>query len=261
MVTSLLSSLSVAVVVILLIVFITKHVWYRRNKTYECSSTQNGSVAHLTSTRISMSTAATTSHGNGDVSHSEESYCSLSTKETMVSMATGTDLEHPIRLSSLKELSTSEKSLESIVTADPVTSDPPPSPVTHVVTFVAEPSILTYDHTLSYMGPNPSINPSCFSEFDKISSVSGQLHKTHFVNKPSSSSHNSYIESVLPPNQEDMVSFGSFVSAAQPQAEGGDLVSLGSNSHCTPPPPPSPVTLRSQVDVNDTFSSTASTLV
>lgn len=213
------------------------------------SASQNGSSALLT--RMSVSTAQ-----GGEPSQSEVSFCSLSTltKETHVSSATETDMPCTTKT---KPFYGSDLSVETMVTTDPLASDPPPSPITQKsIAMVPQPSIGTFDPEYaedpdlpSYCGPAPSVNFSYTSEYDKFSSVS-EVKPLSVHRRPPLKAH---FQSQLQRFDLD------YLSGGNPS----DVVSLASNSHCTPPPPPSPVTLRSTCDIHkdDVNYASSSTMV
>lgn len=245
--TSLLLSISTALVLVFVGVLLLKYL--RDKRAPKALPSQNGSSALLT--RMSVSTAL-----GGEASQSEGSVCSMSTltRETYVSSATEPDMSFTIMpgLGTKPIFSGSDHSLETMVA-----SDPPPSPITQKsIAMVPHPSIVTFDPEFlvdpdqhSYRAPNPSVNFSCMSEYDKISSVSEKEKPQSIHRKPPLESHFQ-----LQPFNLD---YGVFPTADSPS----DVVSLASNSHCTPPPPPSPVTLRSNGEflkdnINYTSSST-----
>ena len=251
--TTLLLFLGTSLVLIFLAALLFKYIYDKRVHT--AAASQNGSSARLT--RMSVSTAQ-----GGDPSQSEVSFCSSSTltKETHVSSATETDMPF---LTRAKTFHGSDCSVETMVTTDPLASDPPPSPITQRSVVLPQPSIMTSDPDYpedlpSYRAPNPSVNFSCTSEFDKFSSVSEV--------KPRSVHHKPQLKAHFQPQlqahfQPQLQGFDlDYLSGGNPS----DVVSLASNSHCTPPPPPSPVTFRSTYEISKdecNYASSSSTMV
>lgn len=245
--TALLLSIGTVLVLMFLGVLLLKHFYGKRVPT--AADSQNGSSARLT--RMSVSTTQ-----GGEPSQSEVSFCSLSvlTKETHVSSATEADMPFITRT---KPFHGSDLSVETMVNTDPLASDPPPSPITQKsVAMVPQPSIITFDPEFpedpdlpSYRAPNPSVNFSCTSEYDKFSSVS-EVKPPSVHHKPPLKAH---FQPQLPRFDID------YLSGGNPS----DVVSLASNSHCTPPPPPSPVTLRSTCEIpkDDCNYASSSTMV
>lgn len=242
--TALLLSLGTFLVLVFLAVLLVKYFYDKRAHT--AAASQNGSSARLT--RMSVSTAQ-----GGDPSQSEVSFCSSSTltKETHVSSATETDMPF---LTRAKSFHGSDYSVETMVTTDPLASDPPPSPITQKSVVLPQPSIATFDPEYpedlpSYRAPNPSVNFSCTSEYDKFSSVSEV--------KPRSVHHKPQLKAHFQPQLQGFDL--DYLSGGNPS----DVVSLASNSHCTPPPPPSPVTFRSTYEISkdDCNYASSSTMV
>jgi hypothetical protein len=247
-------SLATVVVLAFLLFLLAKYCRSRRGKSQR---SQNGSAVRLTSS-TAMSTTSTVHYGEtSDVS----SYVTNTdiTKDTNVSMIADPDLLTKYGLRRLSDVS-----VETIVTTDPIGSDPPPSPVT-VKSEAIVPSIVPsqgFDQETVYnlRAPAPSVNMSCYSDFDRVSSVSEQTKRNMrpitIANAKKRTIHfhipadNTYLDYSHPPSE---------VMSGHPPSE---VMSMASNSHCTPPPPPSPVTLRSTIDViQEQDYSSSSTMV
>ena len=226
--------ISATLLVIAFLLFLI--VKYCRSRTASKSRhSQNGSAVRLTSS-TAMSTSSTVQYGEtSDIS----SYVTNTdvTKDTNVSMITDPDLFNKFGLT--RHLS--DVSVETIVTTDPiVSSDPPPSPVTvksEAILPSIEPSTGFDQDTVCLRAPAPSVNLSCYSDFDRFSSVSEQAKHNVRPITISTGKKRIHFHVTQEPNYPEY---------CPPPSE---VMSMASNSHCTPPPPPSPVTLRSTIDV------------